>query len=171
MESHCRRSADIRRTWRDLLLVDESPGRETTRQHARRERHGIGTLARIRDWDMPQLGVLNVVALGERRFRVLEHRAERDGLLRARVELLDDDRDADVPAECAICAKILRRIADQQPALFAEPHRLESASWVSARLAELLPLPLETKQELLETRDARARIERLNAMIRPEPEG
>ena len=132
--------------------------------------HGIGTLARIRDWDMPQLGVLNVVALGERRFRVLEHRAERDGLLRARVELLDDDRDADVPAECAICAKILRRIADQQPALFAEPHRLESASWVSARLAELLPLPLETKQELLETLDARARIERLNAMIRPEPE-
>ena len=133
--------------------------------------YDVGTLARIGEWDMPQLGVLNVIARGEQRFRVLEQRVERDGLLRARVEPIGDDRDAEVPAPCAICAKILRRIAEQQPALFAEPHRFDSASWVSARLAELLPLPAETKQELLELLDARARIERLSAMIRPAPEG
>jgi len=38
---------------------------------------------------------------------------------------------------------------------------------VSARLAELLPLPLPAKQELLELSDARERIERLNGLLRP----
>src|SRR5258706_3015917 len=46
---------------------------------------GVGTLARITDWDMPQLGLLQVVARGEGRFRILERRVERDGLARARV--------------------------------------------------------------------------------------
>ena len=32
----------------------------------------VGTLARIVEWDMPQLGVLQVVAHGEGRFRILE---------------------------------------------------------------------------------------------------
>jgi Lon protease-like protein len=31
----------------------------------------VGTLAKIESWDMPQLGVLQVSALGERRFRIL----------------------------------------------------------------------------------------------------
>jgi Lon protease-like protein len=39
---------------------------------------------------------------------------------------------------------------------------------VSARLAELLPLPLEAKQALLELDDARARLERLNALVRSD---
>ena len=33
------------------------------------------------------------------------------------------------------------------------------------RLAELLPLALETKQQLLEMTDARARLERLNGLL------
>ena len=126
----------------------------------------VGTLARIGEWDMPQLGVLNVIALGERRFRVLEHRVERDGLLRASVEAIEHDRDAEVPEACAICAKILRRIAEQQPALFAGPHRFESASWVGARLAELLPLPLAERQALLELDDAAERLARIHVHIR-----
>src|SRR5258706_15580178 len=48
----------------------------------------IGCLARIAEWDMEQLGVLQVVARGERRFRVLERRAQADGLLRASIEPL-----------------------------------------------------------------------------------
>src|SRR3954470_11255789 len=32
----------------------------------------VGTLARIATWDMPQLGVLQVVAVGSQRFRIKE---------------------------------------------------------------------------------------------------
>ena len=131
----------------------------------------VGTLARIGDWDMPQLGMLHVIAKGEQRFRLLERRVQANGLAMGGVELLAHDADAPVPQSCKTCVRLLKRIIDQQAALFEPPHRLDSASWVSARLAELLPLPLPVKQELLELTDARSRIERLNALIGARSEG
>lgn len=125
----------------------------------------VGTLARLGEWDMPQLGVLHVLARGERRFRILERRVQRDGLALASVELLPEDSDAPVPASCATCVKLLERLIEQQASLFELPHRLDSASWVGARLAEVLPLPLPAKQELLELTDARQRLERVTALI------
>jgi Lon protease-like protein len=124
----------------------------------------IGTLARITTWDMPQLGVLQVVAVGAQRFRILDRQVESNGLGRADVELLDQDQDAAIPEHCARCVKILQRVVDEQPDLL-EPPQMDSASWVGARLAELLPLPLDAKQELLELTDARTRLERLNALL------
>ncbi len=125
--------------------------------------NAVGTLAKILDWDMPQLGVLQVTARGERRFRILERRLQRDGLARARVEVLPEDQDAALPQALVGCVKLLERVIEQHPALLERPHRLDSCSWVSARLAELLPLPLATKQALLELNDARLRLERVNA--------
>jgi Lon protease-like protein len=129
----------------------------------------VGCLARIAEWDMPQLGLLQVTARGERRFRILERRVQPDGLARASIELLSEEGDAPVPETCARCVKLLERVIEQHPSLLERPHRLDSCSWVSSRLAELLALPLETKQALLELDDARARLERLNALVRPEP--
>ena len=128
--------------------------------------HDVGTLARIGDWEMPQLGLLQVIAHGERRFRILERRVEPSGLQRARVELLPVERDAPVPASCVLCARLLERVIEQQPDVLPPPHRLDSSVWVGARLVELLPLPLHAKQELLELADAVARLERLNALLR-----
>ena len=129
----------------------------------------VGCLARIAEWDMEQLGVLQVLARGERRFRVLERSAQADGLLRASIELLENDVDSEIPPSCAICVRLLERVIDQQGALFEPPHRLESSAWVSARLAEILPLPLAVKQDLLEIPDGRARLERLSGFLSREP--
>lgn len=126
----------------------------------------VGCLARIAAWDMPQLGMLHIAARGERRFRILERRVQADGLARAAVETLADDVDGPVPENLAACVRLLERVIEQQPALFEAPHRLDSCSWVSARLTELLPLPLAAKQELLELADARARLARLGSLIR-----
>jgi hypothetical protein len=125
----------------------------------------VGCLARIAAWDMPQLGMLHITARGEQRFRILERRVQPDGLARADVELLSEDADAPIPESCAHCVRLLERVIEQQSLLFEPPHRLDSASWVSSRLAELLPLPLPAKQELLELPDARTRIERLNMLL------
>jgi len=129
----------------------------------------VGCLARIAEWDMEQLGVLQIVARGERRFRVLERRAQADHLLRASIEILPDDEDSKIPDSCLICVRLLERLIDQQGALFEAPHRLDSSAWVSSRLAEILPLPLAVKQELLEIADGRARLERLNGFLAREP--
>jgi Lon protease-like protein len=127
----------------------------------------VGCVARIAEWDMPQLGVLQVLARGERRFRILERRVEADGLARARVEPLAEE--ADAPLEAShLCARILRRALEDAGAELAEPPlRYESAAWVGARLAELLPLAPASKQRLLEMDDALERIEILRRLISP----
>ena len=126
----------------------------------------VGCTARIADWDMAQLGLLEVVAQGESRFRIIERRVERNGLQLAKIELLPAEKDAPVPDSCAACARLLERVIEQQAGLLPSPHRLDSAAWVSARLAELLPLPLAAKQELLELGDAATRLERVNSLLR-----
>jgi len=126
---------------------------------------GVGCLARIAEWDMPQLGVLQVTARGESRFRILHQRVQADGLVRASIQLLPEGEDAPLPDAAARYAKLLERVIEQHPALLERPHRLDSSAWVSARLAELLPLPLEAKQALLETENGRARLEKLDALV------
>jgi Lon protease-like protein len=125
----------------------------------------VGTLARIVEWDMPQLGVLQIVARGETRFRIVERRVQADGLARGRVEALPDEADGPVAKEGERCARLLERVIRETPEAVAEPHRLDSASWVGMRLAELLPLPMQTKQELLELSDAHARLARLSGLL------
>ena len=125
----------------------------------------VGCLARIADWDMPQLGLLQIVARGEKRFRVRERRVQTDGLVRADVEMLADETDTPMPESGARLIKLLERVIEQHPALLERPYRLDSCAWVSARLAELLPIPLEAKQALLELGDGRARLEQLSNLI------
>lgn len=125
----------------------------------------VGCIARIATWDMPHLGLLHIMARGERRFRILSRSVQADGLSVAEVEPLPEDEDAPVPVHCQGCVRLLKQVIEQQPAHFEAPHRLSSASWVSARLAEVLPLPLSAKQELLELSDGLARLERLNNLL------
>jgi len=130
------------------------------------EPEAVGCLAHIVEWDMQQLGLLLVTARGERRFRILERRLEASGLARARVELLPEAADSAVPAAFDACPGLLRRVVAQHgPKLFAEPHRFESAAWVGARLAEILPVPLAAKQKLMELDDPVQRIEILHGFL------
>jgi len=55
------------------------------------EPHPVGTLARITDWEMEQLGILQVSVRGEQRFRILEKTVGANNLLRATVEVINDD--------------------------------------------------------------------------------
>jgi len=125
----------------------------------------VGCLAHIGAWDMPQLGLLHVVAHGEQRFRILERRVQRDGLQTADVELIAPDADAAVPESCTRCVQLLSKITARHPEAVESPPRLESCAWVSARLAELLPLPNDLKQALLELTDARARLEKIERLL------
>lgn len=133
--------------------------------------YDVGTLARIAEWDMPQLGMLHIVALAGERFRIVERRVERNGLQVARVSPLSPERDAPIPDGAAACVRLLERVIEQQPELIAAPHRLDSASWVGARLSELLPLPLAERQALLELDDPAERLARLALKIRASRAG
>ena len=53
----------------------------------------VGCSAGIAGWDMRQLGLLHVRAIGFQRFRVLESTTEANGLKLAEIEWLEDDVD------------------------------------------------------------------------------
>jgi Lon protease-like protein len=131
--------------------------------------YSVGCLARIAQWDMQQLGVLNVVARGERRFRILERRVQADGLARADIELLAEESDEAVPEDSALGVRLLRAIVDEGAAgSIEEPFRFDSASWVSARLAEILPLLPAMKQKLLEMDSGGTRLHTICEFLREQ---
>lgn len=125
----------------------------------------VGCLARIAHWDMQQLGLLQIVAQGAERFRILDRRLQPDGLARADVELLPEEADAPVPDSLAACRQLLERVAAEHgERIFAQPYRFDSCVWVGARLAEILPLPGHVKQRLLEL-DGLPRLQALQRLI------
>ena len=126
----------------------------------------LGCLARITQWDMQQLGLLQLVAQGGERFRVLASRIRADGLILADVELLPTEADAPLPDKFRACRRLLERIvAEHGEKLFAGPFLLDSSAWVGMRLAEVLPLPIASRQRLLEIDDGLQRLEILQRLL------
>jgi Lon protease-like protein len=126
--------------------------------------HEVGCLARITQWDMPQLGVFQLQTEGTQRLRILSWTTARSGLISASVELLAPD--ADVEPRDARCPQLLHSIIHKIGAEHIPgPHRLDNAAWVGYRLAEILPISLELKQQLLELTDPQQRLVRLSEML------
>ena len=128
--------------------------------------HEIGCLAKITDWDMQQLGVLNIKALGLRRFRVLETRTQSDDLIVASAQLLPIEPPLELPPEHAACAGVLRHIIERVGEdKFEAPLNYNDAVWLGYRLAEVLPLKLSVKQNMLEMNDSVVRLEVLHRFL------
>ncbi|MGZ8254138.1 MAG: LON peptidase substrate-binding domain-containing protein, partial [Burkholderiaceae bacterium] len=142
-----------------VCLITDPRASEVSRTASLSE---VGCLARIDAWDMKQLGLLHIRAVGQERFRLLEKETQDDGLMLGEVDLIDPDDDAPVPPEHRPCVDLLSRILDdlrtqlaerqasddapeQNDVLsqlpFAMPYHMDSSAWVSNRLCEVLPVP------------------------------
>lgn len=132
--------------------------------------HAVGTLAHIVEADMPQLGILMLKVQGGQRFRLATSptaAAQRDGLLRANVKLLEDDKsNVPVPSAHQHLIPLLRKIVnDLGPEKMPEPHDYSNANWVGYRLTEILSVQMLAKQKLLELDDPIARLEILHTYL------
>lgn len=167
-----------------VCLITDPRASEASRTTALAE---VGCLARIDAWDMKQLGLLHIRAVGQDRFRLLRTEVQSDGLVLGDVQLVDPDDDVPVPAEHRPCVDLLarivedlrvqleeRRMAEGGPGEsdvlgrlpFAEPFHMDSSAWVSNRLCEVLPVPLKAKQRLMELTDAPTRLEIVHAYLK-----
>ena len=130
------------------------------------EHEEVGCTATIADWDMQQLGLLQVRAIGGQRFRVLSRRVQADGLIRADAEPIDEDPPALVPDVFVVCSSLVRRIVedlvlredDPMKRMIAEPYEFDSATWVGNRLCEFLPISPKARQRLMELDDPLTRL-------------
>lgn len=126
----------------------------------------VGTSARIVDFQTQADGLLGLLCRGERRFRVLLRRQQDDGLNRATVDWLQDAPLTPLQPQFAPLVGVLRKVMTRMATIgrFIEPN-YEDASWVSHRLAELLPLEPPWQQRLLEIDDPNVRLGLLAPLI------
>lgn len=128
---------------------------------------GVGTEARIVDFNRLEDGLLGISCTGLGRFRVVEAWRADDGLNVGRVEDLEPEPRLPLPPEHAHLAGALRRVLPELGEAYARVARdFDDAAWVGNRLAELLPLELPARQALLELTDPRERLAILAPLIR-----
>src|SRR5258708_10067393 len=129
----------------------------------------IGCVARIAECDMEELGILKVKAEGLERFRIVSSEVNRHGLIVGEVERLDTEAQVTQAPGLAESADFLRKvIAGIGTERFTGDPRFDDATWVSFRLAEILPLRNDVKQKLLELTDATLRLAILQKVLRQE---
>jgi Lon protease-like protein len=164
-----------------VCMITDPKASETGRGNPIAE---VGCSAGIAGWDMRQLGLLHIRAVGAQRFRVIASSSQPNGLQIAEIEWIEEDTDQPVAAEHAPCVDLLARIIDDlraqtaerrreaedddvltQPP-FEEPLRMESSSWVSNRLSEVLPVSLKAKQKLMELSDGGTRLEIVHTYLK-----
>lgn len=124
----------------------------------------VGCLATITQWDMPQLGMFQLITHGGERFRILETRVAANGLISARVGMLPPDC-GDVEVD-KTCLDVLKLVIDKVGAAnFPAPIKLDDPAWVAYRLAEILPIDAAVRQQLLELQDAGERLAQLRRIL------
>lgn len=112
--------------------------------------YDVGTMSEIHYWHRRSDGLLGVTLKGTQRFQILSTEVKPNQLLVAEVEVLSDISNAVVEEDFQALSVLLKNmVAQLDPPYSNMKHNYDDAVWVSARLAELLPLPLSIKQTLL----------------------
>jgi Lon protease-like protein len=124
----------------------------------------VGCTARIGEWELPHPNLFHLEARGEQRFRVLASEVDALGLIVCEAQLLPAEEAGDAPD--ALCRHVLERVIEHVGAeSFPAPLALDDAAWVSYRLAEVMPIALPLRQQLLETDSAQARLALLHGLL------
>ena len=127
----------------------------------------VGTMAEIVDWYQGSDGLLGVTAEGRERFRITAARRQRDGLSIGTVDFLNPEPRVPLPERFGAMARILEEVMDDLGSHYQEIAKsYQDASWVGYRFAEILPLPLEQKQQYLEMNDPERRLDLLRPLLK-----
>ena len=148
-------------------VVSLTQGQEVRRPGADREAFAtVGTLASISAFEQPQAGLMTLRALGQQRFRIQSSEQLRHGLWVADVEQVAPDQAVPVPEDLQPTAtalgNLIRKLQDQgrgEALPIEQPLRLDDCAWVANRWCELLPMPVQLKQRLMELDNPLVRLE------------
>ena len=148
-------------------VVSLTQGQEVRRPGADREAFAtVGTLASISAFEQPQAGLMTIRALGQQRFRIQSSEQLRHGLWVADVEQVGPDQAVPVPEDLQPTAtalgNLIRKLQDQgrgDALPIEQPLRLDDCAWVANRWCELLPMPVQLKQRLMELDNPLVRLE------------
>ena len=123
---------------------------------------GVGTWARIVDFQQYPDGLLGISVRGQQRFRLIDTQVQPDNLVRGQITRLADASGL-VSTRYSQLQELFLRLADPKLGLKDDSDQLHDAAWLGFRLAELLPLEPQQQQELLEIDAPQERLARLLA--------
>ena len=126
----------------------------------------IGCEALIRDFQQQENGLLGIRVQGGRRFRVINAEAQRDQLLMADVEWLDDLPELPLQEEDADLVALLKALAEHpMVAALNMDTEANSQQALAHQLAYLLPFAEEDKVELLQLDDPQECLDAIQALL------
>ena len=133
----------------------------------------VGTLATITEFSIPQPGLMVIRCTGAQRFEISRREKLKHGLWIADVTRLEDDQPVAIPADLQGTADSLGRLIKslqvrdipQAQMPLQAPYRLDDCGWVSNRWCELLPMPLELKQRLMQLDNPLMRLELVSDIL------
>lgn len=121
-----------------------------------------GTLSEITYFNTQPDGLLGITASGKQRFEIISREIQNNQLTIAEVRLLPNEPNVPLSDEFQSAVQILKNLFQQLGYPFIKiEKRYTDTSWVSCRLAELLPLALEEKQSFLQMNDPIQRMEQI----------
>ncbi|MDP6375219.1 MAG: LON peptidase substrate-binding domain-containing protein [Pseudomonadales bacterium] len=149
-----------------VVLIRRGADVRLTPDATQPEIFGVGTQARIVDFNQLDRGLLGIVACGGAKFRVHKTWEQADHLLMGRVEYLPEEPAAGLTDDHEPLVAILRELVKhpmiQKLNLDIDFDDARSVSW---RLAELLPIEPEIKQSLLQLHQPRERLSELARLV------
>jgi Lon protease-like protein len=149
-------------------VVSLTQGQEVRRPGAEREAFAaVGTIASISSLEQPRPGLMVVRAIGQQRFRIRDSEQLKHGLWVANVEQIAPDQSVPVPEDlqptATALANLILRVREREdaaePLPIQDPLRLDDCAWVANRWCELLPMPVQLKQRLMELENPLVRLE------------
>ena len=130
------------------------------------ETYDTGTLAKIIDWDQGEDGLLGITTKGTEKFRLVELNKQEDGLNIGTIERIEREEDFKPIEHFNHLVVLLQAILDDVNIYSDDEKNFGSASWISYRFAEILPLKIEDKQKCLEIDDPIIRLNFLEPLIK-----
>ena len=130
------------------------------------ETYATGTLATIIDWNQGDDGLLGITTLGTNKFELLSMTKQEDGLNIGEIKIIEHEEDFKAPQNFDNMISLLGAILDDIDLYEEKEKFFESASWVSFRFAEILPLKIADKQKCLEIDDPILRLNFLEPLIK-----
>ena len=125
-----------------------------------------GTLSNITYWHKRSDGMLGITLMGEQRFRICNASTQANQLVVAEVELLPHIEKPEIADSEEVLVKLLKQIISQlEPPFTTMEKYYDDIEWVTSRLIELLPIPLQKKQEMLCLEDVHERLRLLKPLL------
>lgn len=162
----------VTRAWKTgqpFGVVGLTQGREVRQRSAQAEGfateqfYSVGTLAHIEELERPQAGLIFIRCKAGRRFSLSASKQLSHGLWVGQASLLEPDPEVSVPPDLLPVQQALRSVAERWPA--ATDQDWNDAGWLSNRCAELLPMPLATKQQMMALDNPLLRLELMGDLL------